>query len=555
MAALSIPFTVAEALQLEVFHTARVLAGAGGLQRPIQWVHIVEIPDIPRWVKGGELLLSDAQVLVSDLGRQPDLIEQLHTLGIAGIVFSPLGAVTSLPAALLQAADRARLPVIEVPYEFRYVELTEAILRRLVDREGALIRQAMNTHLRLTRVVLQGGDLTDLARALAELVRCALRLESPDLQTLAQAAWPPARAGSRTAAGPPSLGRFAQADLRQQLLATQIPIRVPAPAREPAAPAKEPAAASESAGDEWIVAPIAVGGEVLGYITLRGAERRLNELDLQTVESAATVAALILLRQRAIAEAEARFRGDWLTQLVDGTFREDAPGQSHLARCGLSGDHDHQVLALEVAGGAVAQDPALQASLTKTLAGLRLNTLHGSLGRRWICILEFRREPGGGAALAHQLNRLSPHIRIGLGEPGRGWGWIPTSYRQALDALTIVTRLPSLGRQSAGFGELGFLHWLLSLSEAERQANPYIHKVAALRAQPPRRGSDLLHTLELFLEAGGNGQRAARLLQIHRSTLNYRLKRIAEICGVDLADPLVRLNLYLALKALQLTAG
>ncbi|MBP7692829.1 MAG: PucR family transcriptional regulator ligand-binding domain-containing protein, partial [Anaerolineales bacterium] len=234
MAALSIPFTVAEALQLEVFHTARVLAGAGGLQRPIQWVHIVEIPDIPRWVKGGELLLSDAQVLVSDLGRQPDLIEQLHTLGIAGIVFSPLGAVTSLPAALLQAADRARLPVIEVPYEFRYVELTEAILRRLVDREGALIRQAMNTHLRLTRVVLQGGDLTDLARALAELVCCALRLESPDLQTLAQAAWPPARAGSRTAAGPPSLGRFAQADLRQQLLATQIPIRVPAPAREPA---------------------------------------------------------------------------------------------------------------------------------------------------------------------------------------------------------------------------------------------------------------------------------------------------------------------------------
>lgn len=529
------PFTVADALQLEVFQAARVVAGASGLGRAIQWVHIVEIADIQHWVKGGELLLTDAHTLTVDHARHPDLIAALYGLGIAGIVFSPIGEVAAPPTPLLHAAERLGLPIIEVPYEFHYVELTETLLRRLVDREGALIRHAMNIHLRLTRVVLQGGDLGDLARALAELVMCSVHLETPEFLTLAYAAWPTTAAPAR----PPALGRLAEAGWLRQLCEQQKPARLTA-------------ALGRQRPQEWIVAPIMVGGEVLGYLTLREAGRRLNDLDLQAVESAATVAALILARQRAIEATEARFQGDLLAQLVDGTFRENAPTLQNLARYGLNGEREHQVLALELDAGSVAQDPALLAALQRVVAGLGLNALAGTLGRRWVCILEYRREPGEGAQAAQQLSRLAPQIRIGLGEAGRGWAWLHTSYQQAVDALTIVSRLPSLGRQTATFAELGFLHWLLSLSDEARAANPYSAKIERLRDQDRRRGNALLATLETYLEAGGNGQRAARALHIHRSTLNYRLKRITQLCGVDLADPLVRLNLHLALKAHQL---
>ena len=44
----------------------------------------------------------------------------------------------------------------------------------------------------------------------------------------------------------------------------------------------------------------------------------------------------------------------------------------------------------------------------------------------------------------------------------------------------------------------------------------------------------------------------AELLSIHRSTLNYRLTRIEEICDAKLNDPLVRTNLQIALKLLRL---
>jgi DNA-binding PucR family transcriptional regulator len=64
--------------------------------------------------------------------------------------------------------------------------------------------------------------------------------------------------------------------------------------------------------------------------------------------------------------------------------------------------------------------------------------------------------------------------------------------------------------------------------------------------------ADLFHTLETFVDAGGNGVATAERLLIHRSTLNYRLARIAEICGCNLGDPATRTNLQVALKLLRL---
>jgi DNA-binding PucR family transcriptional regulator len=59
----------------------------------------------------------------------------------------------------------------------------------------------------------------------------------------------------------------------------------------------------------------------------------------------------------------------------------------------------------------------------------------------------------------------------------------------------------------------------------------------------------LLATLEAFLDLAGDVQAVAKRLNLHRSSLYYRLDRIAKLADVDLADGLVRLDLHLALKA------
>ncbi|MBI3966019.1 MAG: helix-turn-helix domain-containing protein [Chloroflexi bacterium] len=60
--------------------------------------------------------------------------------------------------------------------------------------------------------------------------------------------------------------------------------------------------------------------------------------------------------------------------------------------------------------------------------------------------------------------------------------------------------------------------------------------------------SDLVRTLDAFLVSGGSPTAAAERLGLHRNTLLYRLRRIAEVSKLDLEDAEVQLSLYLALR-------
>jgi DNA-binding PucR family transcriptional regulator len=63
---------------------------------------------------------------------------------------------------------------------------------------------------------------------------------------------------------------------------------------------------------------------------------------------------------------------------------------------------------------------------------------------------------------------------------------------------------------------------------------------------------DLLKTLEVYLDSGGNATRAARQLFLHRNTLRQRLDRIAALLNVDLTTSERWLPLQLAVKAARL---
>ena len=99
------------------------------------------------------------------------------------------------------------------------------------------------------------------------------------------------------------------------------------------------------------------------------------------------------------------------------------------------------------------------------------------------------------------------------------------------------------------FDSLGYIHALYHAGPASLAQNP---QVPVLRQLLDEKQADLFNTLEAYLDAGGNSVQTAETLHIHRSTLNYRLARIRDICAVDLSSPVTRLNLHIALKLMRL---
>ncbi|MEO3800936.1 helix-turn-helix domain-containing protein [Nonomuraea sp. B1E8] len=68
-----------------------------------------------------------------------------------------------------------------------------------------------------------------------------------------------------------------------------------------------------------------------------------------------------------------------------------------------------------------------------------------------------------------------------------------------------------------------------------------------------RHGSELLRTLDLFLETCGSWQRTADELYVHVNTLRYRMQRIEELTGRRVSSMRDRTDLYLALRSGQPT--
>jgi purine catabolism regulator len=91
------------------------------------------------------------------------------------------------------------------------------------------------------------------------------------------------------------------------------------------------------------------------------------------------------------------------------------------------------------------------------------------------------------------------------------------------------------------------LHWLRHLPPDTIRENVYMKAIEMLAKYDGQNQTELLQTLETYLEAPSVGE-AADLLYIHRNTLSYRLQRIEKLLQVDLSAPSQRLNLHVAAK-------
>ena len=99
------------------------------------------------------------------------------------------------------------------------------------------------------------------------------------------------------------------------------------------------------------------------------------------------------------------------------------------------------------------------------------------------------------------------------------------------------------GQEVVSYDEVVPLAAVLDAPDEDRTAFVEAHLGALLRDP---RGEDLVASLDAYYRHGTIAN-AARALFVHRHTLEYRLKRIEDLVQVDLADPMTRLLMQLAL--------
>src|SRR5579863_2788736 len=161
---------LSDVLALPSFSTAAVVAGLGSLDREIAWAHVVDMPDPMPWVQPGFLLLTTGYSWPQDEATQCRQITELAAAKIGAMVLAVPKFVDHFSPAAREAAERSGLPLIEVPFEVPFAQITEELHRAVTLEPYAIIERSEQIHRALTRVAARDTTLDDLARELSHLI-------------------------------------------------------------------------------------------------------------------------------------------------------------------------------------------------------------------------------------------------------------------------------------------------------------------------------------------------------------------------------------------------
>ena len=128
---------------------------------------------------------------------------------------------------------------------------------------------------------------------------------------------------------------------------------------------------------------------------------------------------------------------------------------------------------------------------------------------------------------------------------------IEKSYKEALNVLDMKSKFPEETKEIINYQELGIYQFLDVILDKRVQDQFENHSLKKLTDYDLRHNSNLVETLEVFLNNDNNINEAAKELNVHMNTLSYRLKRISEIGDINLKDVNQKITLYIDIKLMK----
>ncbi|MEQ6900825.1 helix-turn-helix domain-containing protein [Nocardioides sp. YIM 152588] len=477
----------------------------------------------------------------------PDLVRAVGRQGGVGLVVrAPVVLTPELDAAVADAG----LALLGLRRGATWAQLT-ALLRSVLAEGDIVHGEAESIG------GLPSGDLFAVANAVASLLDAPVTIEDRSSRVLAFS-------GRQDEADPSRvetiIGR--QVPERYARMLTELGVFREL-YREHRPVVVDPAdLGADAVSKQRVAIAVRAGDEVLGSIWA-AMDGEITPERTAALQDASKLVALHMLRVRAGADVQRRLRTDLVGSAIEG----GVGARDALSRLGLAG-RPVVVLAVALRTDRSEAEPApgdtsdlerVADALSVHLAASVPTSAVAVVGGIAYALLPVA--PGGTASepetraarLAEEFcDRLGARLPaiVGVGGVGTDVGGVAASRATATRVLRVlreghgtrrVARLPDVHTQS-------LLLELRDLAAArgERPVGP----LALLLEYDERNDSGLAETLDAWLDALGDVRAAAAALFIHPNTLRYRLRRLEEVSGLDLADPEQRFAASLQLRLL-----
>jgi sugar diacid utilization regulator len=299
--------------------------------------------------------------------------------------------------------------------------------------------------------------------------------------------------------------------------------------------------------------PIASGDERIGGVVLLAPGWPEPEA-VEFLHLAAVAALTEVAVEEAREEVEENVRGSFLEELRERP--EGLDPADIVRRAGRLG--------CDVSAGAVVLCAELSSERPRHVVALIASEYPGALAQhveggpagRVYALLPGSDQAAAVAAARTLASRLQRHGVVALssfyGDPAE----LGRAIQEAELVLEVLQRGDGLGgpiQEDIGTGTYRLLFRVLA-SHPEEVRSFYEDTVAAIVRYDDQYRTDLVQTLEAYLEHNCNMNATASAIYAHRHTVAYRLERVKELTGLDPMQTEDRERLGLGLKAYRIIA-
>lgn len=480
--------------------------------------------------RSGQLAAGDL-VLGPAVGTGRDAVDLIRHAGERGAAAVLLKPPACGQAAVVAAGRSAGTSLVEVRSGTGWAQLVW-LLRTVLDAEAdADPRDIEPSGL---------SDLFRLADAVAAVVDAPVTIEDANSRVLAYSArqdrTDPARVSTIMGRRVPDdvLARFRSRGVFRELSRGGNPIYV---------------AAQPDGTLPRLIVPIRMGGELLGSMWAVVPDR-VPDARAAAFADAGQVVALHLLRRRARVDAQRQYAAERVRAILEGR------GSMRVAAAELDlAEVPHRVVAIDAAGREPVDDlrtEGLRLALWERItSGIGQRPAVADLQGLLYAVVPDGPGDGGWDALRTALHATAGEQSLAAAGAPVPIAELPRSKAQAQETLGLLRAglVPGRVADYQDAWAVLALHRLANAAAAAGVAE--LGPVPALRQHDEANGTEYVHTLYEWLRHPGDPRAAGQVLRIHPNTLRYRMRRVADLSGVDLTDPNVRLALLTQLVAVR----
>ncbi len=544
--------TVKSLLRIGPLKTSQVVAGYQKLDNVVKGVTIIEAPDIANWLSGGELLLTSLYSGPGEGLNYRDFIQRLAEKEVCALAIKTRRFVQDIPQEVIDAANEYGLPIIELDGNVRFVDIMYPVMEQLFNSQVVKLKYYKDVQERFTTLAMQCEGLEAILKTLEELVGNPVAVYDKSFKCI--------KATDSRIERFEELHELEQREtLNEKLSYYRQGVHYPA---------------IEEAMVPQVVVKIQAFSQVKAFLTVAELNRPLQEVDFISLEHAATVVTLDMVKRFAVKEVEQKFKNDLIEHVLLGELNSaNALERINLMEWDLNRPYrivvfDIQNLDVYLVENRAQNKMALQgvkSEITSIVSSVIKNYTHDFIvGNKVDTVIALwpvkekeenllQRIKSASREVQEQVKKRMKKlsVQVGIGDVANGAEEIPRSYKEAQDALTYGGMLHKESSVVA-FSELGVFRILCKFAERNSLEEFVPKPLLKILKYDQENEADLLKTLQVFLECNGNASKAAKELFIHYKTILYRLERIKEVAQLDLEDNENRLELEMGLKMLRL---